>query len=118
MYVSLVSTYITKKKGPICTQIGFSVLCQSSSQIQHGNVFLAFLVINVFDLVLVLESGDLAIALLFDRLDDHSNSGDFSLSGNKGDLIVGLKLFLSLCYSCVDINECLSFDVDKFNLWH
>lgn len=107
-----------QKKKPNLHPDWVSILCQSCLEVQHWNVFFAFLVIDVFDLVFVLESGYLAIALLFDSLDDHSDSGDFGLSGNKGDLVVGLKLFLSLCYSSVDINECLSFNVGESDLWH
>lgn len=67
-----------------------SVLSQSCLEIQDWNIFFALLVIDSFDLVFVFESGDFTIALLFDGLDDHTDSWDFCLSGNKSDFVVGL----------------------------
>lgn len=60
-----------------------SVLCQSRSKVQNADFTFTLLVIDLFDLVLVLQSGHLTVAFLFDSFYDHSDSFDFSLSCDK-----------------------------------
>ena len=102
-----------------------SVLCQSRFEVQHWYVlldfflsFLANLVGHSLNCVVVLESGDLAIALLFNSLDDHADSWNFGLSCDQGDFVVGLKYFFGLCYCSVDVNVCFALDVLQFDLCH
>lgn len=121
-------TYITKIELNLIKEC--SVLCKSCFEIQNLIFFLVVFVsfpliisswlfiFNNLDFVLISESGDFTSALLFNGLDDHTDSGDLSLSGNQCDFVGSLKNLFCLCYCCSNINIRFSFDMYHSDFGH